>query len=146
MITLSNQFISAYPDSYVDNDFVVTKRCGAVYHPTQRFMVRWDRGFSDPVNDEYELIRYTVYPCDIHEAPNGDQWVSNERTATFSKVLTVAEFNQFSKELQQNGYLLLHVDASTDPSLVTSDKSDAELQSYCDRARFQRSMRANGFA
>jgi len=145
MINLSNQFLSAYPNAVVDNDFVVVKRGRVIYHPTQRMMIRWDRGFNDPANDECELIRYGIFPCDVHTSPNGDEWVSNDRVPTFMKVVSVEEFNTMLSECKKAGYQLLRTDASTDPSLVNSDTPDGELQAVCDRLRFQRSMRANGF-
>jgi hypothetical protein len=142
---LSAQFLRHYPDAYIDNGFVVVKHGKAVYHPGQRMMIRWDRGFNDHINDEHELIRYGVYPCDVHTSPNGDTWVSNERVATFTKVITVDDFNQLMAQCQQSGYVVLHSDASTDPTLVSA-KADAELQSECDRFRVARTMKANGFA
>ena len=27
-------------------------------------MIRWVKGFVDPVNDTHELIRYSIHPCD----------------------------------------------------------------------------------
>ena len=142
---LTEQFLRHYPDAYVDNGFVVVKRGKAVYHPGHRMMIRWDRGFTDHINDENELIRYGVYPCDVHTSPNGDTWVSNERVATFTKVITVDDFNQLMAECQQSGYVLLRCDASTDPTLVSAE-ADAQLQSECDRMAIARTMKANGFA
>ena len=145
MTTLSNRFMTAYPDAYVDQGFTVVKRGRVVYHPTQRMMIRWDRGFNDPVNDDNELIRYGIFPCDVHTSRGGDEWVSNERVATFTKVVSVDEFNTMMASCMQAGYQLLQTDASTDPTLVNTEEPDAQLQSVCDRLRFQRSMRANGF-
>ena len=48
-------------------------------------------------------------------------------------------------QCQQSGYVLMHADASTDPTLVSAE-ADAELQSECDRFRVARTMKANGFA
>lgn len=143
---LSQQFLSVYPDAYIDNGFVVVARRGAVYHPTQRMMIRWDRGFVDHINDENELIRYQVYPCDVHTSPNGDTWVSSDRAATFTKVVSTDDFNQLMAQCQQAGYQILRCDASTDPSLVNSQEPDDQLQSVCDRMAVARTMKANGFA
>jgi len=145
MINLTDRFLTAYPDAYVDGGFVVVTRGRVIYHPTQRMMMRWDRGFNDPVNDENVLIRYGIYPCEEHTSPNGDTWVSNDRVPTFQKVVSVEEFNTMLAECKKAGYQLLRTDASTDPTLVNSEQPDAELQQVCDRMRFQRSMRANGF-
>ena len=146
MIKLSDSFLRHYPDAYVDNDFVVTKRGRAVYHAGQRMMIRYDVGFSDPVNDEYTSIRYSVYPCDVQTTRSGDQWIASDRNPTFTTVVSVETFNALMVDCQNAGYRVLHCDASTDPRLVSSDTPDERLQSVCDRARCQRMMRANGFA
>ena len=119
MITLTKRFLRAYPDAYVDNDFVVVStRIKAVYNGQQRMMIRWSRGFNDPVNDPEELIRYTVHPCDVHTSMAGDSWVSHDRTPTFTKVVSVTQFNQLMSECQQNGYTFLKCDASSDRRMV----------------------------
>lgn len=145
MIRLTKSFLSHYPDAYVDHDFVVTKRGRAIYHPTQRMMLRWDVGFADPVNDPYTLVRYSVYPCDVQTTSTGDEWIASEITPTYTSVVSVESFNRMMRQCLDAGYRVLHCDASTNRDLVTTDAPNERLQSVCDRARFKRTMRANGF-
>ena len=141
MITLTQKFLDAYPDAFVDNDFVVISPLKAVYHGGQRMMVEWERGFNDPVNDDNELIRYQIYPCDVH-----GEWISHDRRATFTKVVTVEEWNALAQDLMKSGYKMFQCDASTKRRLINSDSPTSEkTQASLDRISFVHTMKANGF-
>ena len=141
MITLTQSFLDAYPDAFVDNDFVVVSPLKSAYHSGQRMMIEWERGFNDPVNDVNELIRYQIYPCDVI-----GEWISHDRKATFTKVVTVEEFNELAKDLMKAGYKMFRCDASTKRRLVNADgPTSAKTQAGLDRLSFARTMKANGF-
>ena len=71
--------------------------------------------------------------------------VWHDREATFTKVVSVEEFNTLMKSCQTVGYRVLKCNASTDRQLINRPV-DPTIQAFYDRMSLARTLRVNGFA
>lgn len=139
-MTLSANFLRAYPDAYIREDgyIVVRETKGSVYHPTLNFLIRGWVGFKSE-DDEREQIIYSIYPCNTAINEHGE-WVASDRTPTYTNIVSTDEYNRMIKECFDNGFRILKVDASTNRDLITTDTPNADLQPNLDRIALERTL------
>jgi len=142
-MTLSSTFLRAYPEAYINQEgyIIVGKTRMTIYHPTMNFLIRGYRGFKT-TNDESEQIIYGVYPCNEHVGEDGDTWISSDRTPTYTKIVSVEDYNALLKQCMTSGFQVLTCDASTSRELLNAPKINTDLQSNLDRLALERTLNA----
>lgn len=140
-MSLTPTFLNAYPEAYINQDgyIVVGTTRMTIYHPTMNFLIRGYRGFKTQ-DDELEQIIYGVYPCNEHIGEDGDTWISSDRTPTYTKIVSVDDYNALLKQCMSNGFRVLNCDASTSRELVHKEAMDTELQAQLDRVSLERTL------